>query len=78
LLRSSAPASDRDLRKKFDPSRCFPEKSFPTGYGGGECAPSDDLDSAILVTLDPGAYTKIVRGVNGRTGIGLVEAYHLD
>ena len=29
-------------------------------------------DAAILVTLPPGAYTAIVRGVNGGTGIGLV------
>ncbi len=41
-------------------------------------APSDDLESAILVTLDPGAYTAIVRGVNGGTGVGLVETYDLD
>jgi len=41
-------------------------------------APSDDLESAILATLDPGAYTAIVRGVNGGTGIGLVETYDLD
>ncbi len=41
-------------------------------------APSDDLESAILVTLDPGAYTAIVRGVNGGTGVGLVETYDLN
>lgn len=41
-------------------------------------APKDDLDSAILMTLDPGAYTAIVRGKNDGTGIGLVEVYDLD
>jgi hypothetical protein len=40
--------------------------------------PSNDLESAILMSLDPGAYTAIVRGVNNTTGIGLVEAYDLD
>ncbi len=40
-------------------------------------APSDDLESAIVATLDPGAYTAIVRGVGGDTGVGLVEAYDL-
>ncbi len=40
--------------------------------------PSNDLESAILMSLDPGAYTAIVRGVNDNTGIGLVEAYDLD
>jgi predicted outer membrane repeat protein len=38
-------------------------------------APSDSLESAILVTLDPGQYTAILRGNNNGTGIGLVEVY---
>jgi sugar lactone lactonase YvrE len=40
--------------------------------------PTNDLESAILMTLDPGPYTAIVRGVNDTTGIALVEAYDLD
>ena len=40
--------------------------------------PSDDLESAIVATLAPGAYTAIVSGKNLGTGIGLVEAYDLD
>ena len=40
-------------------------------------APSNALESAILVTLPvgEGAYTAIVSGVNGTTGVALVEAY---
>ena len=41
-------------------------------------APTDPFESALLVTLDPGAYTAIVSGANNGTGIGLVEAYDLD
>lgn len=40
-----------------------------TGY-----PPTNDKESAILVTLSPGAYTTIVRGKSGGTGVGLVEA----
>ena len=40
-------------------------------------APSNDLESAILATLDPGLYTAIMRGVSDTTGIGLVEAYDI-
>jgi len=40
--------------------------------------PSNDLESAILRTLDPGLYTAVVNGKNGATGVGLVEAYDLD
>ena len=41
-------------------------------------APVDPLESALLVNLDPGLYTVIVRGLNDETGIALVEAYDLD
>jgi len=40
--------------------------------------PSDDRESAIVASLDPGAYTGILSGVNRTTGIGLVEVYDLD
>jgi hypothetical protein len=40
--------------------------------------PSRDEESAIVVMLDPGAYTAVVGGANGKTGIGLVEVYDLD
>jgi hypothetical protein len=40
--------------------------------------PTDDLESAIVATLAPGNYTAIVRGVNGTTGVALVEAYQLE
>ena len=38
-------------------------------------APGSDSDSAIVVTLQPGAYTTILRGKNGATGVALVEAF---
>jgi hypothetical protein len=34
-------------------------------------------DAAILVTLEPGAYTTVVSGVNGATGTVLVEVYEM-
>ena len=40
-------------------------------------APTDNRESAILITLPPGNYTAIVRGVNGTTGIALAEVYAL-
>jgi hypothetical protein len=40
--------------------------------------PSNRSESAILISLAPGAYTAIVSGVNGGTGIGLVEVFDLD
>ena len=40
--------------------------------------PTDDAESAILATLNPDAYTAIVRGKNNTIGVALVEAYQLD
>jgi len=41
-------------------------------------APTNDAESAIVRTLTPGGYSAIVRGNNGTTGAGLVEAYQLN
>jgi hypothetical protein len=40
-------------------------------------APTNTLESAIAITLSPGAYTAIVEGTSGGTGIGLVEVYNI-
>ena len=40
--------------------------------------PTNDLESAIDITLPPGSYTGIILGKGGSTGIGLIEVYDLD
>ena len=40
--------------------------------------PSDTRESAIMATLDPGAYTAIVSGAAGATGVAIVEIYEMD
>ncbi len=37
--------------------------------------PTDDREAVILATLQPGAYTVVLSGAGGTTGIGLVEIY---
>jgi hypothetical protein len=39
---------------------------------------TSDKDAVILVTLAPGVYTAQVTGVNGSTGVALVEIYDAD
>ena len=41
-------------------------------------APPDNNESAILLSLGPGNYTAVVRGVSRTTGIALAEAYKLN
>lgn len=40
-------------------------------------APTDSRESAVVLTLQPGAYTAIVRGKNGTAGNAIVEVYEL-
>jgi hypothetical protein len=46
---------------------------FASGF-----APSHPLEAALYITLAPGAYTAVVSGVGGATGVGLVEVYEVD
>ena len=39
---------------------------------------SASLDAALLMTLAPGAYTTVITGADGGTGIALVEVYDAD
>jgi hypothetical protein len=52
--------------------------SQQVAIAGAGLAPSSDVESAILADLAPGNYTAVVSGVNGASGIALVEAYHLQ
>jgi hypothetical protein len=47
-------------------------------FESGPFQPTDDRESVILATLQPGAYTAILRGAGNTTGVGLVEVYDYD
>ena len=40
--------------------------------------PQDARESAILIRLEPGFYTAVIRGANDATGISLIEVYEID
>jgi hypothetical protein len=40
--------------------------------------PTDDREAVILATLPPAAYTVVLKGAGGTSGIGLVEVYDND
>lgn len=42
---------------------------------GTTALPADSRDAALLLVLEPGAYTAHLGGVGGTTGVGLVEVY---
>ena len=42
-----------------------------------QLAPTNDLESAMIVTLSTDAFTAIVSGKNGLMGVALVEVYRL-
>jgi hypothetical protein len=41
-------------------------------------APTDDRESALVVTLNPGLYTNVLTGVGATTGIGFLQIYSLE
>ena len=43
-----------------------------------QLAPSNDFESAIVATLQPGTYTAIIRGQGNSSGVGLLEVYDVD
>jgi len=49
-----------------------------TAVAGSGLAPSSPLEAALAIDLAPGAYTAIVRGAAGGTGVALVELYDRD
>jgi subtilisin family serine protease len=46
-----------------------------TALSASGFAPANSLEAAILITLDPGAYTAIVTGAGGGTGVGIIEVF---
>ena len=54
-----------------------PEIAATASAAGAFPLASGSRDSAVVVTLSPGAYTAVVSGVGGTTGTALVEIYTL-
>jgi uncharacterized repeat protein (TIGR03803 family) len=54
------------------------EVSAAAAAAGAFPLPAGSRDAALVVTLEPGAYTAQVSGVNATTGVGLVEVYEVD
>ena len=65
-------SSDQAVIATNDDWQAGPSLSQLQGTG---FAPSDPHESAILVTLPPGAYTAILSGVSNSTGVGVVAVY---
>jgi hypothetical protein len=75
----TAIAQNDDWQNQADPT------CAATGHTCGDAAaitatglaPPHPQDAALLITLAPGAYTAIVSGAGGLTGVGLVEVYEV-
>ena len=39
--------------------------------------PSNNLESALVMTLQPGGYTALLRGTNNGVGVGVLEVFAL-
>jgi hypothetical protein len=65
-------ASNNDWKTKSDGS------SQQAEVEATNIPPTNDAESAIVITLNPGTYTATLSGKNGGTGIGVIEVYDLD
>lgn len=54
------------------------QNPFATNISNAGFAPGSPSESAILVRLNPGSYTAIVRGAPHDTGVGLVEVFDIS
>ncbi|MBK7660392.1 MAG: hypothetical protein IPJ28_15240, partial [Betaproteobacteria bacterium] len=61
--------ADRLERQLADGDECGRDPGFR------DSAPSNANESAILITLAPGAYTAIVTGAGNTTGVGIIEVF---
>jgi len=64
-----------NLVRENDDWETDPEKEAVQTSG---LAPTNALEAALHVNLNPGSYTAITRGFNNGTGTGLVEVYDLS
>jgi Tol biopolymer transport system component len=72
-----------ELHKSSDNSIIASNDDWGTSANAAEItatalAPANSKEAAILATLEPGAYTAIVNGNGGGTGVGIVEVFELD
>ena len=48
-----------------------------TALVGGFALPENSKDAAVLISLDPGAYTVQIADISGRSGVSLAEVYEV-
>src|SRR6185503_7614795 len=51
------------------------DSPFRNEFEGTPLQPTDDREAVVVATVQPGAYTAVLRGKNQTTGVALVEAY---
>ena len=64
-----------ELIMENDDWRASPQADQIRGTG---LAPREDKEAAIVATLEPGAYTAVLRGAGETQGIGVIEIYDLQ
>ena len=68
-------SSDQAVIATNDDWQSDPNASLLEGAG---LDPPNSLESGLFVTLQPGAYTAILSGVGGATGVGVIGVYRVN
>lgn len=74
--------SDPSIELRDSSQRIDANSSWTSPYSAAitdaGLAPANTREAALITTLNPGAYTAVIRGENKSTGVGLVEVYNLN
>jgi hypothetical protein len=79
----TAPLANPQLRLHDSAGRpIVTNDDFATGFGAADLpatgfAPTNAVESALLLVLPPGVYTAVVSGADGGTGVALAEVYEV-
>jgi Calx-beta domain/Subtilase family len=80
LFSGSTVIASNDNWRDLQPAEIIAAGLNPCEPNPGQATPPDNCaqESAMVVSLPPGAYTAIVTDVAGGTGIGMVEVFEID
>ncbi|HKX51995.1 MAG TPA: hypothetical protein VJQ48_16305, partial [Candidatus Binatia bacterium] len=80
LFSGSTVIASNDNWQDLQPAEIIAAGLNPCEPNPGQATPPDNCaqESAMVVSLPPGAYTAIVTDVAGGTGIGMVEVFEID
>ena len=78
VVKDSETVAINDNWRNVAPTTTLTEINEITGRVGAFALAANSADAVLLLRLEPGRYTAQLSGVNGGTGLGLIEVYEVQ